>query len=91
MDPGRGANGRTCGGLGRGSPRVLGGSKVDGGQTPKRPSRVGGVGCNRATGRRPSEGGAGCAQSSRSTREGGLKRDHDFSMMPTVPNSDPRS
>ena len=50
----------------------------------------GGVGCNRATGRRPSEGGEGCARSNRSTREGGPKRDHDFSTMPTVPNSDPR-
>jgi len=48
------------------------------------------VGCNRATGRRPSEGGEGCAQSSRSTREGGPKRDHEFSTMLTVPNSDPR-
>jgi len=78
MDPGRGASGRTCGGLGRGSPRVLGGSEVNGGRTPKRPSLVGGVGCNRATGQRPSEGGEGCARSNRSTREGGPKRDHDF-------------
>jgi len=60
---------------------------VNGGRTLKRPSRVGGVGCNRATGRRPSEGGEGCAQSNRSTREGEPKRDHDFSTMPTVPNS----
>jgi len=63
---------------------------VNGGRRPMWPSRVGGVGCNRATGRRPSDGGEGCAQGSRSTREGGLKRDHDLSTMPTVPNTDPR-
>jgi len=63
---------------------------MNGGRTPKRPSRVGVVGCNRATGRGPSEGGEGYAQLSRCTREGGPKRDHDFSTMPTVPNSDPR-
>jgi len=63
---------------------------VNGGRTPRRPSWVAGVGCTRATGRRPSEGGEGCAQSSRSGREGGPKRDHNFSTMPTVPNSDPR-
>ena len=43
IDPYRGANGRTCGGLGRGTPRPLGGSVVDGGRTPERPSWVGGV------------------------------------------------
>jgi len=32
---------------------------VNGGRTPKRPRRVGGVGCNGATGRRRSEGGRG--------------------------------
>jgi len=63
---------------------------VDGGRTPERPSREGVVGCNGATGRRPSEGREGCAQSSRSTREGGPKRDHHFSTMPTVLNGDPR-
>jgi len=88
--PGRGADSRTCGGLGRRSPRVLGGSEVNGGWTPRRPSRVGGVGYNRATGRGPSERGEGSAQSSRSTREGGPKRDHDFSTMTTVPYSAPR-
>jgi len=51
---------------------------MDGGRTQERPSWVGGVGCNRATGRRPSEGGEGYAQSSRSTREGGPKQDQDF-------------
>ena len=30
------------GGLGQGSPRVLGGSEVNGGRTPERPNRVGG-------------------------------------------------
>jgi len=89
-DLGCGASGRTCGGLGRGSPQVLRGSEVNGGRTPERPSQVGGVGCYPATGRRPSEGGEGCAQSSRTTREGGPKRDHNFSTMPTVLNSDPR-
>jgi len=63
---------------------------VNGGRTPKRPNRVGGVGCNRATGRRPSEGGEGCARSIRSMREGGPKRDDGFSTIPTVPNSVPR-
>jgi len=47
-------------------------------------------GCNRATGRRPGEGRAGCAQSSRSRREGGLKRGHDLSTILTVLSSDPR-
>ena len=63
---------------------------MNGGRTPRRPSRVGGVGCNRATGLRPSEGGEGCAQSCRSVREGGPKRDQDFLTMPIVQLSDPR-
>jgi len=63
---------------------------VNGRRTREPPSRVECVGSNRATGGRPSEGREGCAQSSSSTREGGSKRDHDFSTMPTVPNSDPR-
>jgi len=48
------------------------------------------VGCNQPMGRSSSEGREGCAQSSRSRREGGSKRDHDLSTMPTVPNRDPR-
>ena len=63
---------------------------MNGGRTPKQPRRVGGVGGNRATGRRPSETGEGCAQSSRITKEGGPQRDDDFATMPTVPISDPR-
>ena len=89
--PDRGADGRTCGRLGRGSPRVHRGGKVNGGRTPKRQSRVGGLGCNRVTGRKRSEEREVCDQSSRRTREGGpKKRDHNFSTMPTVLNSDPR-
>ena len=44
---------------------------VAGGQSDR--ARWGVVVCDRATGRGPSEGGEGCAQSSRSTREGRLK------------------
>ena len=78
------------GGVDGGRSRVLGGSEVNGGRTPERLSQVGGFGCNRARGRRSSEGGEGCDQSSRSTREGRPKRDDNFSTIPTVPNSDPR-
>ena len=89
--PDRGANGRTGSGLGQGSPQDLRGGEMNAGRTPGRPNRAGGCfGCNRATGGRPGEGLVGCAKSSRSTREGGPKRDHDFSPMLTVPNSDPR-
>jgi len=37
-----------------------------------------------------SEGREGCAQSIRSAREGGPKRDQDFLTMPIVQLSDPR-
>ena len=44
----------------------------------------------RATVRILGEGREGCVKSSKSTREGGPKRDHDFLTLLTLPNSDPR-
>jgi len=89
--PDRGVDGRKCGGFGPVSPQVLRAGEVSGGRRPEPLKGVGGwFGCNRATGREPGEGRERCAQSCRSTRVRGLKRDHNFSTMPTMPNSTPR-
>jgi len=64
---------------------------VDAGRTPGRPSQVGGVlAMTEPRDERPGEGREGCAQSSKSTKEGGPKQDHDFSTMPTVQKRDLR-